>query len=90
MKKVAFKAICPLELGDTVAVKAPETAEEPREAYYLSNGHIATLSGTVEIHNITDIVTLHFLKTNDISFMYELDGSGRYEPLTVKIPMKRI
>ena len=88
MKMAAFKAVCPLELGDTVAVTAPKAAGEPKEAYYLPDGHMVILSGAVSIHKLTDILTLHFLKNSDVSFMYELDGSGRYEPLTVKMPIK--
>lgn len=88
MKMAAFKAVCPLELGDTVAVTAPKAAGEAKEAYYLPDGHIVILSGAVSIHKVTDILTLHFLKNSDVSFMYELDRSGRYEPLTAKMPIK--
>lgn len=88
MKMAAFKAVCPLELGDTVAVTTSKAAGEPKEAYYLPDGHMVILSGAVSIHKVTDILTLHFLKNSDVSFMYELDGSGRYEPLTVKMPIK--
>ena len=88
MKVSAFKAVCPLELGDTVAIKPAKTADEIPEAYYLPDGQIVVLSGALAIHKITDILTLHFLKNSDVSFMYELDGSGRYEPLTVKMPIK--
>ena len=62
MKMAAFKAVCPLELGDTVAVTAPKAAGEPKEAYYLPDGHMVILSGAVSIHKVTDILTLHFLK----------------------------
>lgn len=88
MKMAAFKAVCPLELGDTVAVTTSKAAGEPKEAYYLPDVHMVILSGAVSIHKVTDILTLHFLKNSDVSFMYELDGSGRYEPLTVKTPIK--
>lgn len=88
MKMAAFKAVCPLELGDTVAIKPAKAAGEIPEAYYLPDGQIVVLSGVLAIHKITDILTLHFLKDSEVSFMYELDGSGKYMPLTVKMPIK--
>lgn len=87
MQMAAFKAVCPLELGDKVAVKEPQAAGV-REAYYLPDGHAVVLCGAVTLHTVTDIATLHFLKNHDVSFMYELDGSGRYEALTVRMPIK--
>ena len=69
MKMAAFKAVCPLELGDTVAVTAPKAAGEPRQAYYLPGSQMVIISGAVEIHKVTDILTLHFLKNSDVSFM---------------------
>ena len=54
----------------------------------MPDGQIVVLSGALAIHKITDILTLHFLKNSDVSFMYELDGSGKYEPLTVKMTIK--
>lgn len=86
MKMAAFKVVCPLEIGDKVAIKEMQGKE--KEAYYLPDGAIVVLqSNTVAVHTITDIATLHFLKSGEVSFMYELDGSGRYEPLTVKMPV---
>lgn len=86
MQMTEFKAVCPLELGDRVAVKEPRAGI--KEAYYLPDGHAVVLCGAVTLHTVTDIATLHFLKNHDVSFMYELDGSGRYEPLAVKMPIK--
>ena len=88
MKMAAFKAVCPLELGDTVAIKPAKAAGEIPEAYYLPDGQNVVLSGALAIHKITDILTLQFPKGSEVSFMYELDGSDRYEPLTVKMPIK--
>ena len=31
--------------------------------------------------NITDILTVHSLKKSNVFFLYEMDGSGRYEAL---------
>lgn len=86
MQMAAFKAVCPLELGDKVAVKEPQAAGKIREAYYLPDGHAVVLCGAVTLHTVTDIAMLHFLKSRDVSFMYELDGSGRYEALKINIP----
>ena len=35
-----FKAVCPLEIGDTVAIGVGKTAAGVRTAYYLSLIHI--------------------------------------------------
>lgn len=35
MKAEFFKAVCPLEIGDTVAIRLAEKGGETREAYYL-------------------------------------------------------
>lgn len=87
MKMAAFKAVCPLEIGDKVATKEPTEKGEAKEAYYLPDGHMVILTGAVAMHTVTDIATLHFLKNGNVSFMYELDGSGKYEPLTVRMPV---
>lgn len=86
MKMEAFEAVCPLELGDKVAVREKQ-AEEIKEAYYIPDKQAVVLCGKVTLHTVTDIATLHFLKNHDVSFMYELDGSGRYEPLIVRMPI---
>ena len=41
MKAEFFKAVCPLEIGDTVAIRLAEKGGETREAYYLPQGCVA-------------------------------------------------
>ena len=79
MKAEFFKAVCPLEIGDTVAIKATKDGET-KEALYLPQG--------CTVHKVTDIATLHYLKKGETQFLYELDGCGKYEPLTVKVPVR--
>lgn len=38
METEVFKAVCPLEIGDTVAIGAGKTAAGVRTAYYLPVG----------------------------------------------------
>ena len=42
-------------------------------------------TAAVALHKVTDIATLHYLKKGEPQFLYELDGCGKYEPLTVKV-----
>lgn len=62
MKAEFFKAVCPLEIGDTVAIRLAEKGGETREAYYLPQGCVAITPGAVALHKVTDIATLHYLK----------------------------
>lgn len=87
METAVFKAVCPLEIGDTVAIGAGKTAAV-RTAYYLPAGMEVVVAGAVSIHTVTDIATTHYLKSGETVFRYELDGSGRYEALTVKVPVR--
>ena len=87
MKMAVFKAVCPLEIGDKVAIKVSQAKGEAKEAYWLPADRAVVISGTAAVHTVTDIATLHFLKKGDVSFMYELDESGKYEPLAVKLPV---
>lgn len=34
-------------------------------------------NGREEVHTITDIVCAHYLKSNQVEFLFELDNSGR-------------
>lgn len=86
MQMTAFKVVCPLEIGDKVAVKEPRAGI--KEAYYLPAGHEVVLCGEASLHTVTDIATLHFLKNHEILFMYELDESKEYERLEVIMPIK--
>lgn len=88
METAVFKAVCPLEIGDTVAIGVGKTAAGVRTAYYLPAGMEVVVAGTVSIHTVTDISTTHYLKSGKTVFRYELNGSGRYEVLNVKVPVR--
>lgn len=88
MKMAAFKAVCPLEIGDTVAIRPTQKPGETATAYYIPTGAPIVLTGAVAIHQITDIATLHYLKKGEVQFLYEIDNSGKYMPLAVKMPIK--
>lgn len=87
METTVFKAVCPLEIGDTVAIGAGAAAGV-RTAYYLPAGMEVVVAGAVSIRTVTDISTTHYLKSGKTVFRYELDGSGRYEALNVKVPLR--
>lgn len=87
MKAEFFKVVCPLEIGDTVAIKATKDGET-KEALYLPQGCTVITTAAVALHKVTDIATLHYLKKSEIQFLYELDACGKYEPLTVKVPVR--
>lgn len=61
MKAEFFKAVCPLEIGDTVAIKATKDGET-KEALYLPQGCTVITTAAVALHKVTDIATLHYLK----------------------------
>lgn len=88
METAVFRAVCPLEIGDTVAIGAEKTAAGVRTAYYLPAGMEVVVTGAVSIHTVTDISTTHYLKSGKTVFRYELDGSGRHEVLNVKVPVR--
>ncbi len=50
METAVFKAVCPLEIGDTVAIGVGKTAAGVRTAYYLPAGMEVVVAGTVSIH----------------------------------------
>ena len=37
-----------------------------------------------EVHTITDIACIHYVRTGKVEFRIELDCSGRYAPIEVK------
>ena len=78
MKAEFFKAVCPLEIGDTVAIKTTKDGET-KEALYLPQGCTVITTAAVALHKVTDIVTLHYLKKGETQFLYEL---------AVKVPVR--
>lgn len=76
MKAEFFKAVCPLEIGDTVAIKTTKDGET-KEALYLPQGCTVITTAAVALHKVTDIATLHYLKKGETQFLYELDACGK-------------
>lgn len=86
MKTRAFNAVCPLEIGDMVAV----TIENGRKtAYYMPRGVIIEIERAAKVQKVTDIAAVHYCRSGRVRFMYELDGCGQYESIAVKIPVKK-
>lgn len=67
MKVAAFSAKCPYEIGDKIQV-IKEIHTGGRKQYM------------TEPATITDIACTHYLKSGEVHFTYELDGSGAYIP----------
>lgn len=88
MKAEIFHSVCPLEIGDTVAVRAARNEDGITVALYMPENAAVIVAGPMNMKKVTDILTLHFLKTGETQFMYELDGSGKYEPLEVQMPVR--
>lgn len=69
MQAAVFKAHCPYELGDRVEVALVDgmaITGYPRH------------TGTA-LMQITDILTIHSLKDNTVTFLYELDGRKKMQ-----------
>ena len=64
MKAEFFKAVCPLEIGDTVAIKTTKDGET-KEALYLPQSCTVITTAAVALHKVTDIATLHYLKKGE-------------------------
>ena len=71
MKAEFFKAVCPLEIGDTVAIKVTKDGEA-KEALYLPQGCTVITTAAVALHKVTDIATLHYLNFQ-FTASYEAD-----------------
>lgn len=69
MQAAVFSAKCPYEIGDRINVV--------RAAGGNKNGQLFS----VGVATITDIACTHYLKSGEVHFTYELDGSGQYAPL---------
>lgn len=68
MKVAAFSAKCSYEIGDKIQV--------------IKEVHIGgRKQHLTEPATITDIACTHYLKSGEILFTYEIDGSGTYIPL---------
>lgn len=71
MKLAAFNATCPFEIGDKIKSRRRATPGEA-EAFRLDPAAVVE-----EVHTITDIVCEHSVKNGTVTFMYELDNSGK-------------
>ena len=68
MKVAAFSAKCPYEIGDKMQV-IKEVHTGSRKQYMTEHA------------TITDIACTHYLKSGEVLFTYEIEGSGTYIPL---------
>lgn len=92
MKAEVFHAVCPLEIGDKVAIKMDrksQQTETPLDALYLPKDAVVMVGGEdIRFAIVTDIATLHYLKSGETQFLYELDGKGAYKTMKVTMPVQ--
>lgn len=69
MKVAAFNAVCPYEIGDRVVILEAAGKNENGVMYVQRDGVI------------TDIACTHYIKSGEVIFAYELNGSGKYEKI---------
>lgn len=83
--KSFFRAKCPLELGDTVAI----IRGEGTTLYYLPDGMKLDeeTAKKAELHKVTEIVAYHYLKAQKVEFAYQLDGTADLITYQVKVPI---
>ena len=67
MQVAAFSAKCPFEIGDKVVILEAAGENKERIRYTERSGVI------------TDSACTHYIKTGEVVFTYELNGSGIYE-----------
>ena len=83
-----YKAVCPLQVGDTVIEKISDNFI-PRRVFYVPPG--ATIhEASVKLHKVTDIASTYYFNSNKTQFTYELDGNGKYQPLEVIVPIQEL
>lgn len=70
MKTAQFNAYCPYEIGDKIKVLHVEPLN-PVRAFAVHE----------EVHTITDIMCVHYLRGGNVEFRLELDNSGVYRPI---------
>ena len=71
MKFTAFNATCPFEIGDKIKTRK----REPE--HMAARFHLTPAAVVEEVHTITDIVCVHSVKNGTVTFLYELDNSGK-------------
>ncbi len=80
MKLTAFNAKCPLEIGDRII-----TTPGGKEAVFVAGTAAVLIKGPAAVYTVTDIACTHYLKTGKVVFTYELDNSGKYRELDIKV-----
>lgn len=82
MKMTAFRAVCPVEIGDEIFIIGDK-------AYYLVPGVKATskfwysLLQQSDRRNIEDIATIMYCASGNVEFQYKLNGEREYRKLNV-------
>ena len=76
MKTAIFNAVCPFEIGDKIRVTNIIGTGSP----------LAGLELREEVRTITDIACIHYLRSGNVEFRYELDHSGYYAPIGEQDP----
>lgn len=82
MKMEAFRAVCPVEIGDEVFIIGDK-------AYYLVPGakvtqeFLQSLLQQGDRRKIEDIATVMYCKSGNIEFNYKLNGEQEYKKLDV-------
>ena len=71
MKLAAFNATCPFEIGDKIKIRREIRGELAKRF------HLIPATVVEEVHTITDIVCIHSVKNGTVTFLYELDDSGK-------------
>lgn len=71
MKFTAFNATCPFEIGDKI--KTRKLVREDMAA----RAHLSPATVVEEVHTITDIVCMNYVRSGKTEFLYELDDSGK-------------
>lgn len=80
MKMAAFNAVCPLEIGDQI-IATPEG----KEAVFMPTAAAVLFKEPAAVYTVTDIACTHYIKTGKIVFTYELNNSGKYRELDIKV-----
>lgn len=80
MKMAAFNAVCPLEIGDQII-----TTPEGKEAVYIAKAAAVIFKEPAAAYTVTDIACTHYIKTGKVAFAYELNNSGEYRELDIKV-----
>lgn len=80
MKTAIFNATCPFEIGDKIKSRRTISPGEASAFKLLSPAVVE------EVHTITDIACIHYVRSGNVEFRYELDHSGYYAPIGAQDP----